>query len=158
MAMAENVESLRPRRNLYTVEIVLGIVMLGLVALIFYNNSAPSGIRSKTEDANIVTLTPANWQTEVVDSKVPVVVDFWAPWCGPCKALSPIIDRIAAQYAGKIKVGKVNIDEAPGIAQRYGIDSIPRVFIFNGGDQPRRVITGLTSEANLASAIDSVLQ
>jgi thioredoxin 1 len=141
-------------RNLYLIEIVLGIGLLAMIVMIFYaNNRQPGGA-----EVGIVTLTTENWQKEVVDSRVPVLVDFWAPWCPPCRQLSPTIDKLAGQYAGKIKVGKLNIDDAPEIAARYGINSIPRVFIFKGGAQPRRTLTGLTSEATLVDAIDSVLQ
>src|SRR5438105_1030104 len=108
--------------------------------------------------ANVVEFTDANWQTEVVASTVPVVVDFWAPWCGPCRALTPTIESLAAKYAGKVKVGKLNIDDAQDIAAKYGVTSIPRVFIFKGGDTPRRSIVGLVSEGELTKAIDGVLQ
>ena len=107
--------------------------------------------------ANVVEFTSANWQQEVVDSAVPVVVDFYAPWCGPCRLLSPIIDKLATQYAGKVKVGKINIDDAQDIATKYGILNIPRVYIFKGGEQPQRQIVGLTSEANLVKEINSVV-
>ena len=83
---------------------------------------------------NVVEFTDDNWQTEVVGSELPVLVDFWAPWCGPCRALGPTIDKIATQFAGKVKVGKLNVDDAPETASKYGITSIPRVFLFKGGD------------------------
>jgi len=106
--------------------------------------------------ANVMEFTSDNWQSEVVDSQVPVVVDFWAPWCGPCRQLTPIIDRLATQYAGKVKVGKLNVDDAQDIAAKYRVTSIPRVFIFKGGEQPEKSIVGLTSEAELVRQIDSV--
>jgi thioredoxin 1 len=107
--------------------------------------------------ANVVEFTADNWQKEVVESTIPVVVDFWAPWCGPCRQLTPIIDRIATQFAGKVKVGKLNVDDAQELAVKYGILNIPRVYIFKGGDQPQKMIVGLTSEANLVKEINSVL-
>ena len=108
--------------------------------------------------ANVMEFTSDNWKTEVVESSIPVVVDFWAPWCGPCRALAPTIDSIAAKYQGKVKVGKLNIDDAQDIAAQYGVTSIPRVFMFKGGDKPRRTIVGLVHESELTKALDGVLQ
>jgi thioredoxin 1 len=106
----------------------------------------------------VLELTDGNWQKEVVESSVPVVVDFWAPWCGPCRALTPTINSLAAKYDGKVKVGKLNIDEAQETATKFGVTSIPRVLIFKGGDDPRQTFVGVRSEAELAKAIDGVLQ
>jgi thioredoxin 1 len=108
--------------------------------------------------ANVVELTADNWETEVVKSDKPVLVDFWAVWCGPCRALAPTIDRLADQYAGKVKVGKLNTDEAPDIAVRYGISSIPQVMLFKGGtDEPVDKTVGAQPEANFVKMINRVL-
>lgn len=108
--------------------------------------------------AHVVEFTDDNWQTEVVDSNVPVLVDFWAPWCGPCRALGPTIDKIAEQFQGKVKVGKLNVDDAPETASKYAVTTIPRVLIFKGSDQPAEKLVGLTSEAVLVKTITNVLQ
>jgi thioredoxin 1 len=107
---------------------------------------------------NVVEFTSDNWQKEVEQSDLPVVVDFWAPWCGPCRQLGPTIDRIADQFAGKVKVGKLNVDEAQDVATKFGVTSIPRVFIFKGGDKPRDYVVGLTSESELVKKINKVME
>lgn len=107
--------------------------------------------------ANVMTFTTANWQQEVLQSDKPVLVDFWAPWCGPCRQLTPIIDRIADQFAGRVKVGKLNTDENQQIAIDYGISAIPQVYFFNGGEQPVQRFVGFTSEAELVKSLNRIL-
>lgn len=107
---------------------------------------------------NLLEFTDANWQKEVVESTQPVVVDFWAPWCGPCRALTPIIERIAGQFAGRVKVGKLNIDDNQDVAARYAVSSIPQVFVFQGGEQPKQRVVGLTPEAELVKMINRALE
>jgi thioredoxin 1 len=110
-------------------------------------------------NANVVELTADNWEKEVVQSDKPVLVDFWAVWCGPCRALAPTIDRLADQYAGKVKVGKLNTEEAPTIAIRYGISTIPQVMLFKGGsDQPVDKTVGAQPEASFVKMINRVLE
>lgn len=81
-----------------------------------------------------IKLTDQNFEQEVLRADMPVLVDFWASWCGPCRMLSPVIAEIAEEYAGKVKVGKVNVDEQPNLANRYGIASIPTVMLFKNGE------------------------
>ena len=107
---------------------------------------------------NVMEFTAENWNQEVVNSDKPVLVDFWAPWCGPCRALGPTIDKIAAQFAGRIKVGKLNTDEHGNMAVKYGISGIPQVLLFKGSDQPRERLVGLQSEAALVKIVNKVLE
>jgi thioredoxin 1 len=108
-------------------------------------------------NANVVQLTTENWETEVAKSDKPVLVDFWAVWCGPCRALGPTIDRLADKYAGKVKVGKLNTDDAQEVAIKYGISSIPMVMLFNGGDEPVDKTVGAQPEGVYVKMIDRVL-
>jgi thioredoxin 1 len=105
--------------------------------------------------ANIVTLTEANFQEEVLESPTPVLVDFWAEWCGPCKMIAPILDDLASEYDGKVKVGKVNIDEFQSIATQYGIRAIPTLLIFKDGEVAEQVV-GLRSKRDLKANLDKV--
>jgi thioredoxin len=105
---------------------------------------------------NVHEFTSDNWQAEVVQSDVPVLVDFWAPWCGPCRALSPIVDKLADQFAGKVKVGKLNVDENGDLAAEYGINSIPRLLVFKGSRTPVQSVTGLRGEVELAQMLKTV--
>ncbi len=85
------------------------------------------------ESATVVTGTTENWNKEVLDSSVPVLVDFWAAWCGPCRMVSPIIEKLANKYEGKVKVVKVNVDDNQELAMKFNVMSIPTIMLFNGG-------------------------
>ncbi len=101
---------------------------------------------------NVLEFTADNFAQEVTSGTL-VVADFWAPWCGPCRQLTPVIDRIADQFAGKVKVGKVNVDENHDLAIKYDVQTIPRVMLFKGSDQPVFVHVGVLSDADLARVI-----
>ena len=98
-----------------------------------------------------------NFEAEVLKSTVPVLVDFWAPWCGPCKAIAPIVEEIAGEYEGKLKVTKLNFDDHPAIASRYGIRGIPNLIILKGGAVKEQII-GAVAKSKLVSAIEKALQ
>ncbi|MBI5917542.1 MAG: thioredoxin [Bacteroidetes bacterium] len=101
-------------------------------------------------------ITDSNFQKEVLDNEGVSVLDFWAEWCGPCRMISPIIEKLSTEYNGKVKVGKVNVDENQDISVNYGIRSIPTILIFKNGKEVKRHV-GLTTQANLAQLIDAQL-
>ncbi len=101
-------------------------------------------------------VTDATFKSEVLESEVPVLVDFWAPWCGPCRMVAPVVDEIAQQYDGKIKVVKVNTDESPNVASQYGIRSIPTLMVFKGGQKVDMVV-GAVPKTTLANTLEKYL-
>jgi thioredoxin 1 len=106
--------------------------------------------------ANIKHVSDSNFDGEVLKSPTPVLIDFWAPWCGPCKAIAPILDELADEYAGKLKIVKINVDDNPATPARYGVRGIPNLLIIKGG-QVKEQIVGLIPKVQLVKKLDSAL-
>jgi thioredoxin 1 len=104
---------------------------------------------------NIVTLTKDNFQEQVIKSITPVLVDFWAEWCGPCKMIAPILDELADEYAGKITIGKINIDDQQQLATEYGVRAIPTLLLFHNGEVAEQIV-GLRSKRDLKASFDKL--
>lgn len=105
---------------------------------------------------NIVEISDGTFEQEVLQSDIPVLVDFWAPWCGPCRAIAPVIEELTTEYAGKVKMAKCNVDDNPKTPSRYGIRAIPTLIIFKGGNVSEQ-ITGAVAKSQIAAAIDKVV-
>ncbi len=106
--------------------------------------------------SNEVELTDATFDKEVLNSPIPVLVDFWAPWCGPCRMLGPVIDELAKEYAGKVKVCKLNTDESQDTAGKYQISAIPTILMFKGGKLSQQLV-GLQPKEELKRHLDELL-
>ena len=106
--------------------------------------------------STLPAFTESNFQQEVANAKTPVLVDFGASWCGPCRALAPIVEELAKEYSGRLKVGTVDIDQAPALASQFGIMSVPTLIFFKGGQTKDKVI-GLKPKADLKARIEKVL-
>jgi thioredoxin 1 len=104
----------------------------------------------------VTHVTDANFEAEVLKSGQAVLVDFWAPWCGPCRAIAPFVDQLADEYAGRLKVVKINVDDNPQTPARFGVRGIPNLVIIKGG-QVKEQIVGAVPKANLVRAVDSAL-
>jgi len=102
------------------------------------------------------TFDDGNFEKQVLESDVPVLVDFWAPWCAPCRMIAPAVEQLAQEYDGKARVGKLNIDESPGVAQRYRVMSIPTLLVFKGGKPVGQAIGAIRKE-QIASMLDKEL-
>lgn len=105
--------------------------------------------------SEVKTLTDATFDDEVGKAPTPMIVDFWAPWCGPCRMVGPIIDEIAQEYGDKVCIGKLNVDENPGVASKFGIMSIPTIMLFKDG-QPDKKIIGARSKADFEREFELV--
>lgn len=106
--------------------------------------------------ANLLTLNSANWEAEVVKSNTAVLVDFWAPWCGPCKMVAPVLDELAKELEGRVKIGKVNVDEDNALAAKYDVRSIPTLLLFKQGEPSARVV-GFKPKTVLKQEIEASL-
>jgi thioredoxin 1 len=105
---------------------------------------------------NIFTLTTDNFAEKVLKSHTPTLVDFWAEWCGPCKMIAPILDELADEYAGRVNIGKVNIDDHQSLAAEYGVRAIPTLLLFHSGEVTEQIV-GLRSKRDLKASFDKVL-
>jgi thioredoxin 1 len=101
-------------------------------------------------------ISESTFEAEVLKNDNPTMVDFWAPWCGPCKAISPVIEELAAEYEGKVKLAKLNVDDNPNVAAKYGIRAIPTLLFFKNGELVDQ-ITGAVSKASLDNALQKLL-
>jgi thioredoxin 1 len=104
----------------------------------------------------IIVLSDSTFESEVVNSDVPVLVDFWAPWCGPCRAIAPIVEEISSSYEGKIKVGRMNVDENQSTTMKFGIRSIPTIIMFKGGEAVDQII-GAVPKGEIERVVDKSL-
>ncbi|XP_068645643.1 uncharacterized protein [Aristolochia californica] len=121
-------------------------------------NAKRRGVVCEAQEAavEVPAVTDATWKSLVLEANLPVLVEFWAPWCGPCRMIHPVIDELSKQFAGKLKCFKVNTDDSPSIATQYGIRSIPTVIIFKNGDKKDTII-GAVPKTTLVSSIEKLL-
>ena len=105
--------------------------------------------------ANVKEFSDATFESEVIQASEPVLVDFWAPWCGPCRQITPMIEELASENEGSVKIGKVNIDDNPKSAQHYGVSSIPTLLLFKDGEVSERFV-GVQPKSRLQGAMDDV--
>jgi thioredoxin 1 len=109
-----------------------------------------------TEATKPKDTTDSTWDSDVIKAEKPVLVDFWAPWCGPCRMVAPIVEELAEEYAGKVEFRKLNTDDNPATAMKYGIRSIPTLLVFKGGEPVGQII-GFRPKSDLKKRLDSVL-
>jgi thioredoxin 1 len=105
---------------------------------------------------NVVEITDANFDTEILKSPTPALIDFWAPWCAPCRAIAPTVEQLAGEFKGRIKFGKLNVDDHPGVPQRYDIRSIPTLLLFKNGDVVGQLV-GSAAKAKIEEQLRKAL-
>ncbi|MGD9764299.1 MAG: thioredoxin [Candidatus Binatia bacterium] len=105
---------------------------------------------------NVLEVSDQSFEQEVLKCTTPVLIDFWAPWCGPCKAIAPVVEELAVSYAGRLKVVKMNVDDNPQTPGRYGVRGIPNLILFKGGQVANQIV-GAVPKANLVTAIDEAI-
>jgi len=132
---------------------ILSLAILALWAAVL---SAPAS--ALADPKPVVVGTDANFKKQVLGSKVPVLVDFWAPWCGPCRYYGPMVERAAERHKGKLRVVKVNIDENEGLAQRYSVQSIPLTLLFHKGKLIKKIVGAPRSEEGFQSVVDEFVK
>jgi len=120
------------------------------------DSQIPAAGQQEGEMSNEIEFNEGNFSAEVIDADVPVLVDFWAPWCGPCKMVAPIVEELATEYSGRLKVGKLNTDDNQQLAVQYGVMSIPTLMIFKNGEVVERII-GAQPKEQLTGKIDTVI-
>lgn len=155
--MNKNIKAKRRRGGANNLFVGIGATAF-FVLLIIYgirmgNAEEPSSTKGK-EPTMEITLTKANFEAEVLKSDKPVLIDFWAPWCGPCRMLAPVLAEVAAEKGDKIKIGKVNVDEDPELAAQYGISGIPAILLFKGGKVAATSV-GFKPKAELEAFVDA---
>lgn len=132
---------------------LLTLALLATVAVCASCSKSGSDATTGHSSKNVLTLTKANWETEVTKSSQPVMVDFWASWCGPCKIIAPVVADLAGEFEGRAKVGKVDVDAQPELAKQYGISAIPALLFFKDGKQVDQVI-GVRGKAELKAKLE----
>ena len=133
------------------------LAALSVLCLVTACNNRNTAEYQKGESENVLVLSAGNFSAEVLSSPLPVLVDFWASWCGPCKMIAPIVSELAGEFKGKAKVGKVNVDAEPDLARQYGITAIPTLLIFKDGKQVDQII-GLGSKEELKAKLSKVVE